>query len=48
MSADAIAQALGDPAAAETVFAIARHLAANGRLEVQRGERPFDDLFSAA
>ena len=48
MSADEIAQAIGDADSAETVFAIARHLAANGRLEVRRAERPYEDLFSAA
>ncbi len=48
MSADAIAQAIGEPSSAETVFAIARHLAANGRLNVRKAERPCDDLFSAA
>lgn len=48
MSADEIAQAIGQADAAETIFAIARHLAANGRLEVRRADRPFNDLFSAA
>ena len=48
MSADEIAQAIGEPDSAETLFAIARHLAANGRLEVRHAERPFNDLFSAA
>ncbi len=48
MSADEIAQAIGDADSAETIFSIARHLAANGRLEVRRAARPYDDLFSAA
>jgi len=48
MSADEVAQAIGEADSAETIFAIARHLAANGRLEVRRAERPYEDLFSAA
>ena len=47
-SVEAIAQGIGEPDAAETVFTIVRHLAANGRLEVQRGSNPFEDLYGAA
>ncbi len=48
MSADEVAQAIGEADSAETIFAIARHLAANGRLEARHAARPYDDLFSAA
>jgi len=47
-TAEAIASGIGEPGAAEAVFIIARHLAANGRLEVEHASSPFGDRYSAA
>jgi glucose-6-phosphate isomerase len=44
-SVDEIAKALGNPEAAETIFKLVRHLAANGRLEVQKGASLFEDRY---
>ena len=43
---DEIAAGIGEPDSVETVFKLVRHLSANGRLEVQRGESTFDDRYS--
>jgi glucose-6-phosphate isomerase len=46
MSVDQIANELGDPSAAETIFKILRHLAANNRVAVSAGKTIFEDLYS--
>lgn len=40
-----IADGIGDPGSIEVVFKIARHLAANERLEIQRGVSLFEDRY---
>jgi glucose-6-phosphate isomerase len=42
-----IATGIGQPDAVETVFKVLRHLAANGRIEVQSGAGIFNDRYSA-
>ena len=45
VSVQDIAQGIGDSASCEVVFKIVRHLAANERLEIERGSTVFDDLY---
>jgi glucose-6-phosphate isomerase len=47
-NADDLADGIGDPDAAETVFKIATHLAANGRGVKAAGGRGAGTLFQAA
>lgn len=45
VSIEEIARAVRQPEAIETIFKVLRHLAANQRLEVQRGSSLFEDLY---
>ena len=46
MTADAVAKAIGEPDAAETVFHILEHLAANGRVAASRNGGPSEITFT--
>lgn len=48
VSVEEIAAGIGEPSAAEDVFKLVRHLAANGRLNVQGGITIFDDRYAPA
>lgn len=45
VSVDEIAEGIGEPDEAETVFKIVRHLSANGRINVQHGVSIFEDRY---
>jgi glucose-6-phosphate isomerase len=45
VSVDEIADGIGEPEEAETVFKLVRHLAANERMEIQRGASIFEDRY---
>lgn len=45
VSVEEIADGIGDTGGCEVVFKIVRHLAANERLEIQRGSSVFEDLY---
>jgi glucose-6-phosphate isomerase len=45
VSVDEIAEGIGEPDEAETVFKIVRHLSANGRINVQHGASIFEDRY---
>jgi glucose-6-phosphate isomerase len=42
-----VASGIGQPDAVETIFKVLRHLAANGRIEIQPGGGIFNDRYSA-
>lgn len=46
VTVDEIAAGIGEPDHVETIFKLARHLSANGRMEVQRSGSAFDDRYS--
>lgn len=46
VTVDEIAGGIGEPDQVETIFKIARHLSANGRMEIQRAESAFNDRYS--
>lgn len=46
VTVEEIAGGIGEPDQAETIFKIARHLSANGRMEIQRAESAFNDRYS--
>jgi glucose-6-phosphate isomerase len=46
LEVEQIAAKLGTASETETIFKVARHLAANGRLAVQSGASIFDDRYS--
>lgn len=46
LSVDELASALGDAGAAETIFKIVRHLAANGRVQLSKGDTLFEDRYA--
>ncbi len=46
VTVDEIAGGVGEPDQVETIFKIARHLSANGRMEIQRAESAFNDRYS--
>ena len=45
VSVDEIAEGIGEPDEAETIFKIVRHLSANGRINVQHGVSIFEDRY---
>ena len=47
-TADGIAEAIGSPDAAETVYLVLEHLAANGRAVMARGGNPGLSTFRSA
>jgi glucose-6-phosphate isomerase len=47
LTVDEVAAGISKPEAVETIFKVFRHLAANGRLEVQPGAALFDDRYRA-
>lgn len=48
MSVEEIASQIQEPQAVEVIFKVVRHLAANGRVEVQRGATIFEDRYLTA
>lgn len=46
VTVDEIAVGIGEPDQVETIFKLARHLSANGRIEIQRAESVFHDRYS--
>ena len=48
VSVEEIAQGIGEPDDAETIFKLARHLSANGRVEVQQAASIFEDRYTCS